>query len=221
MATFQNAVDTAKKVYLNDESSRVYTDARMFEVAKEAFRNLKSELGLADDQVFREIQAITYTAGGTTLTFTSLIKPVFLEERDANSTNVSDYKPIMEQMWELGRDRDATADLRYWAWREQSIQVLPATTNRTVRGYFDKSLADPAAIGDPISITFAEEYLAPRIAALASAFIGNNPERASACDTLAKQALDRILGRSAKSQQSLVVKRKPYRGRRPIFIHSR
>lgn len=221
MATFQEAVDTARAVYLNDENARVYTDARMFKVAKEAYRNLKSELGLQDDQVFREIEAVAYTANVGLLTFTALVKPVFIEERDANSNNVADYKPIMEQMWELGRDKDLSTDLRYWSWRENTVKVLPATTNRTVRGYFDKSLADPAAIGDTISITFGEEYLAPRIGSLASAFIGNNPERASACDTLAKQALERILGRSAKSQQSLVVKRKPYRGRRPIFIHSR
>lgn len=221
MATFNDVVDTARKVYLNDENARVYTNTRMFEIAKEAFRNLKSELGLQDDQVFREIQAVTYNASDLVLTFTSLVKPVFLEERDFNSSNVADYQPIMEQMWELGRDKDITENLRYWAWRENEVKVLPASTKRTVRGYFDKSLADPAVIGDTISITFGEEYLAPRVASLASAFIGNNPERATACDTLAKQALERILGRSAKSQQSLVVKRKPYRGRRPVFIHSR
>lgn len=218
MSTFQDVANHARNVYLNDASSGIYTDARMLYWLKAAQAELIDHLGIVNDQIFREITAVSYTANAATLTVSGLGRPVYLEERPATSTSVTDYRRIDERMWELGEE--STENLRYWSWREEAISVLPATTNRTVRAYYDKTITLPAAMGDSITSESWFDYLAAQASYLASAFGGNNPTRAAMCKQEAEGHLDQIQRLSVKKMQSTPVKRRPYRGRRPFVINT-
>lgn len=218
MSTFQDVATHARNTYLNDSSSAIYTDARMLYWLKAAQAELLDHLGIVNDQVFREITAVAYTANASTLTVSGLERPVYLEERPATSTSVTDYMRVDERMWELGEE--LSENLRFWSWREGIITVLPATTNRTVRVYHDKTIALPTAIGDSITSESWFDYLAAQASYLASYFGGNNPSRALQCKQEAEGHLDQIQRLSVKKLQSLPVKRRPYRGRRPYVINT-
>lgn len=218
MSTFQDVADHARNVYLNDASATIYNNTRMFFWLKAAQAELLDHLGIVNDQIFREITAVNYIANAATLAVSGLDKPVFLEERPSTSTSTTDYRPVEERMWELG---DLISEnLKYWAWREGGIAVLPASTDRTVRVYYDKIISLPAAIGDPITSESWFDYLAAQASYLASMFGGNNPSRAAQCKLEAEGHLDQIQRLSVKKLQSLPVKRRPYRGRRPYVTNS-
>lgn len=218
MSTFQDVADHARNVYLNDASSSIYTDARMLYWLKAAQAELLDHLGIVNDQIFREITAVAYTANAATLTVSGLERPVYLEERPSTSTSITDYRRVDERMWELGEE--STENLRFWSWREGIITVLPATTDRTVRVYYDKTIALPTLIGNSITSEAWFDYLAAQASYLASMFGGNNPSRAAQCKQEAEGHLDQIQRLSVKKLQSIPVKRRPYRGRRPFVINT-
>lgn len=217
MATVQTAIDLARNVYLNDSGAAVYTNTRMLEWMKVAYSDLRNALQIVNDQVYREITAVSYTANAATLTVSGLDKPVYLEERPSTSTSVTDYRRVDERMWELGEE--ATENLRYWSWREGVISVLPATTDRTVRVYYDKTLTDFSAVGDTVPSDGWVPYLAAKASEYASFALGN-PSRGSFCNAKAQEILDDLQRLSVKKLQSLPVKRRPYRGRRPFVINT-
>lgn len=217
MATVQTAIDLARNVYLNDAGAAIYTNTRMLEWMKLAYMDLKNALQIVNDQVFREITAVAYTANSATLTVSGLDKPVYLEERPSTSTSATDYRRIDERMWELGEE--ASENLRYWSWREGTINVLPATTDRTVRAYYDKTITDFSAVGDTIPSDRWVPYLAAKASEYAAMALGN-PTRSNFCAAKAEMALDDIERLSVKKLQSLPVKRRPYRGRRPFVINT-
>ena len=101
--------------------------------------------------------------------------------------------------------------LIYWAWTDQTIQFLGATTNRDVRlNYIGAVLAPITASSTPITLFNAKSFLAYRTAALLSEFVGENKTRADELNSFAGAALDRFLGINTKGRQSIATRRRPF-----------
>ncbi len=124
---------------------------------------------------------------------------------------LKDYLPRVERQ----------ANLRYWAWINETVQFLGALEDRTVHLYYIKSLSTPMTLGDPLGIYLSEAFLGPRTAALALNSI-RDFSSASAKDKIAEQALDRLVRTAGKGQQSLPVRRRPFsysmRNRRRLVL---
>lgn len=104
-----------------------------------------------------------------------------------------------------------SAQLQYWAWIGEKIQLLGATNTINVKIEYIQSVFFPITNENtPINMINSKSFLKYRTAGLCAEFIGENPTRASDLNTMAQLALDRTLGISAKGRQSIAIRRKPF-----------
>src|SRR5438128_3118184 len=138
MSTARSALDSAR-VYLNDVNSQIWTNTVLIPYLKEAHKDLLLVLWLNGIPVLREKSAIiNVNANVITLTLPSdLLEPIWLKERAQSSSD--DWIPVTETEFEPDLNKDTT--LRYWAWREEAINFIGATTNREVLLRYWKSIA--------------------------------------------------------------------------------
>ncbi len=217
MATAQEAIDSAR-VYLNDVNAQMWTDAKLFPRLKEAYRDLLIELWLQGIPVIREKTSvpITVNIGATTLTLPAdLLEPIKLKERPFGSSET--FVPMEEKDFEP--DFIASDTLRYWAWREEGIDLVGATTKREVLLFYWKTLTIPTVVGSTLGFIYAEIYLGPKTAAYAAGSVGN-PTLAQEANALAESKLNKIIRANIKGQQSLPTRRIPYRRSRRTRVFS-
>jgi len=209
------ALDSAR-TYLNDVQKQMWKDEVLLPHLKEAYRDLLQVLWLNGIPVIRERtdNPIVITAGVLTVPLpTDLIEPIWLKERAAGSSEA--WLDMVETDFEPDRLKDIM--LRYWAWREEQIQLLGATTNREISLRYWKLLAEPVLTTDPLRFIFAEVFLGPQTAGYAAGSVGNTTlagELLYAGDKnvgIAGSKLDRIIRSNIKGQQNLPARRIPYR----------
>lgn len=215
MATATVAMDSAR-VYLNDTQKQIWTDAVLLPYLKEAHKDLLLVLWLNGIPVVKEKSAsINVTAiSGVTLTLPSdILEPIELKERAQGSSE--NWIPMTELDWEPNETQAST--LRYWCWREEVINFIGATTNRSVLLRYWKSLATIVDASSALGFIMSEAFLGPQTAGYACGSVGNT--------TLAEELLwvqgqhvgiagaklDMILKANVKGQQSLPARRIPYR----------
>lgn len=139
-----------------------------------------------------------------------------LQERDNGQTS-EDWQD-MQRCEFLPGFTVQTTSLVYWAYQNQTLQFIGATSDRQLRMNYiaDKlpKIVDPA---DPINLINAQSFLNYRVAALCSEFIGENPTRAETLNQSAQASLDRFLQIGIKDKQVYPARRRPflagYRGR--------
>ena len=102
--------------------------------------------------------------------------------------------------------------LVFWAWEQQKIKTLGATTARDLKLDYIASLF-PTSYDQTTSISIinTKSFLAYRTAALCAEFIGENPTRAQSLNQDAVLAMDRALAIPTKGRQSIAVRRRPFR----------
>lgn len=103
--------------------------------------------------------------------------------------------------------------LVYWAWENQIIKFVGATTDRELKIKYVASRipkATQVAGTDVIRIINAQSFLQYRTAALCANFIGENPSRAQALDADAQMAYDRFMIANIKGGQATPVRRRPF-----------
>jgi hypothetical protein len=101
-----------------------------------------------------------------------------------------------------------------WAWMEQEIRVPSAVTAIDLKIDYIRSLFAEIVIGGinaQNTILNSDTFLYFRIAGLSAEFIGENPTRAASCNANAEGAISRSLGISVKGQQSIQIRRRPFR----------
>lgn len=207
---------TQARALLNDTGAVVFTDAILLPFVKKAYSELQRELRVNGVQVNQEISgAIAVNAGVVTLaTPADFLYPVRLEERAAGQTLETDWR----NMRELPEETDgvqATTTLGIWAFRENNVVFRPggATQNREVRMHYTKSLIVIVDGTTTISIIDALDFLASRMAAIAAASVAYNVDIAQALQVDAEKMKDDILSEAVLKQQSMGVRRKPFRRR--------
>lgn len=218
MANASEALNSAR-TYLNDVGASLWTDAILLPYLKEAFRDLLIDLYLNGIPVIREKSSspITVAIGALTLTLPSdFLEPIKLKERLSGSSET--YIDMVEKAFEP--DTDQTDNLRFWAYREEAINFVGATTARQILLFYWKTLTIPTAENSLLGFIYAEIYLGPKTAAYAAASVGNITLAKEVSD-IAEMKLDKVMRANIKGQQSLPVRRIPYRrgrGRR-VFSH--
>lgn len=214
MALASVALDSAR-TYLNDTGAQIWTNTVLLPYLKEAHKDLLLVLWLNGIPVIREKSAsINVTAGALTLTLPSdFIEPIWLKERAQGSSD--DWIPMAERDFEPDIRQDTT--LKYWAYREEAINFVGATTNRSVLLQYWKSIADIVDATSPLGFIFAELFIGPQTAAYAANSVGNTTLAGELAYTngvnvgVAGARLDMIIRANVKGMQNLPARRVPYR----------
>jgi len=204
------------RTYLNDVGSQIWTDAILLPYLKEAHKDLLLVLWLNGIPVVREKSAvITVTALALTLTLPAdLLEPIWLKERAVGETNAN-WVPMTETEFEPDKLQDTT--LKYWAWREEAINFVGATTDREVSLRYWKSIADIVTASSSLGFLLSEGFLGPQTAGYAAGSIGNVSLAEEllwvngASVGIAGARLDMIVRANVKGSQNLPARRIPYR----------
>lgn len=213
--TAQDALDSAR-TYLNDAGASIWTNTILLPYLKEAYRDLLISLYLNSIPVVREKTSAPISVNAGTLTLTlpaDLLEPIKLKERLFGSSE--SYIPMSEKDFEP--DVEQTESLRFWAWREEAINFVGATTKRDVLLFYWKTLTLPTAGTSTLGFLYSEIYLGPRTAGYAAGSVGNPTLAKEAFDT-SEIKLDKIIRANVKGQQALPTRRIPYRRGRRVRI---
>jgi len=147
-------------------------------------------------------------SGGPALP-TDLIEIQSLNERLTGTTD--DYTQMVRVEF-LPLTVIKTESLIYWAWINQIIEFIGATTSRQVKvQYVKKSVAVVTTSSDTLTILNSKTFLSYRTAALCARYIGENPTRSDELNTFAEGAITRFVSISTKGRQSIFTRRRPFR----------
>ena len=206
MALASEALDSAR-TYLNDQGKQIWSDALLIPFLKEAYKDLLLALKLNEIPVIMEKSAaITVNIGATTLTLPAdIVEPVKLKERLFGSSE--SFINMSEKAWEPDITQSST--LRYWAWREEVLELVGATTKREVLLFYIKTLTAPTLASSSLGFINAETYLGPKTAVYAASSLGNST-LAGEANRIAEDKLEIIIRYNVKNKQGLPVRRLPY-----------
>ncbi len=222
---------TLARALVNDTSGAVFTDTLLMPLLNSAYRGLQRELAENGVSVLMEQQDIELDLVGTTgVTNTEIsdvsspqlptdcLMPHVLWERA--TANTGDVFVPMEKFTSGGSmlNLQPSCYMRLWEWREDKINLIGATQSITVRVRYEKVLATLVLGTDPVQIRSATDALGYATAALAARSRG---ARALAVDLLgaAQTAIENLINRYVRPEQTTGRRRKPYGHRRgTVFL---
>jgi hypothetical protein len=217
---------TLARALVNDTSGAVFTDTLLMPLLNSAYRGLQRELAENGVSVLMEQQDIELDLVGTTgvtnteisdvsspqLPTDCLMPHVLWERATANTADV--FVP-MEKFTGGGSmlNLQPSCYMRLWEWREDKINLIGATQSITVRVRYEKVLATLVLGTDPVQIRSSTDALGYATAALAARSRG---ARALAVDLLgaAQTAIENLINRYVRPEQTTGRRRKPYGYRR-------
>jgi len=214
------------RALINDAAGSVFNDATLMPLLNSAYRALQRELAEAGVSVLvSQVDLdLPLTSGLTTTEFsdtstpqlpTDLVVPHQLWEQQSGS---SDLFVPMEKIVSGLPNLQPGSFLRMWEWREDTIQLLGATSEVTVRLRYEKVLPQLVLGTDPILIRASNDALAYATAAVAARARG---ARALAADmqSTALGAIEKLIERYIRPEQFKARRRKPYSfHRRVIYL---
>jgi len=216
--TFATPLSEARAL-LNDVTGAIYQDAPMITLGNKVYKELQTKLsanGISTNKELStviDVPALTLKLSDGALLPTDLLYPIHLEERDDGSTSLEDFIDMDEREWEP--DLVKTEILRYWTWREEEIKFVGSTVAREVRIKYVKSLGSITATTSPLAILNSEQWLAQRLAAVASLVLGSNSSRAQALNDDLVTIWDDLRATLVKRRQAIPVRRRRTRYRVP------
>ena len=223
-ATVSDVLLTAQ-TYLNDFSQRMWQKSLLIQFLKEAHRELQLELQINGIPVIKKKAAVITVPAVNLSTWTGelnlptqpndIIEPIECWERRTGDTNENNWDLMIQKSWVP--EQQPIEDLVYWNWVGEVIKFLGATTSNDVKLYYNGGIPIPVSDDDVMGFINAESYIAPRLAALAAQSIGAQ-QTYQRLSMIAKERLEQILQYNVLAEQSLVVRRKPYRHSRPFVI---
>jgi len=224
--TLQEAVDEARGVYLNDDAAQRYTDSRMLTVIQSVLDTILLKLVESNVPYTKTtLGPFNLLAADTTIEIFSqdnTVPIVPIRAREAPLGQVT-FSPMIEQDW-IDRNLALTPGTyrTFWRWGLapgsatdipiMKFQCPPGTVTSTI--YIDCRMATPdtsvTALATSIKLPGLKNYFAARLAAVASAFIGNNPTRAQECNAIAEDILKSYMNINVKKNQSLPKRRRAF-----------
>ncbi|MGB8801793.1 MAG: hypothetical protein WCC97_13995 [Candidatus Acidiferrales bacterium] len=219
---------TLARALVNDTSGAVFTDTLLMPLLNSAYRGLQRELAENGVSVLMEQQDVELDQNvltGVTNTEisdvsspqlpTDCLMPHVLWERA--TANTGDVFVPMEKFTSGGGmlNLQPSCYLRLWEWREDKINLIGATQSITVRVRYEKVLPTLTLGTDPVQIRSATDALGYATAALAARSRG---ARALAVDLLgaAQTAIENLINRYIRPEQTAGRRRKPYGYRRGV-----
>jgi hypothetical protein len=108
-----------------------------------------------------------------------------------------------------------TSSFGLFSWNNNRIEFLPANANNDIKiDYIQQLFPDAGATVDEntqINVVNCQTFLEYRTASLCAEFIERNKLSSDALNAYASLALDRATGISAKSKQTIMTRRRPFR----------
>jgi hypothetical protein len=212
------------RALINDAAGSVFNDATLMPLLNSAYRALQRELAEAGVSVLVSLVDLDLPlTNGLTVTElsdtsspqlpTDLLVPHQLLEQQANSTDL--FVPLEKIVGGLPNLQPG-AFLRMWEWREDTIQLLGATNEVTLRVRYEKVLPQLVLGTDPILIRASNDALAYATAAVAARARG---ARVLATDmqSAAMEATQKLIERYIRPEQFKARRRKPYGFHRRII----
>ena len=173
MAPLSTALSSARS-FLNDVQGITWSDPVLVPKAQEAFRELILELNLYENQLINfQSSPITVNAAPSPYTGpfvmpgtpANMVQPITLLEANLPDT-FDDYEEMDKLTFMPTQTPDA--DLEVWAWMQNQIFIVGATQQKKVIIRYQGVLATPVRLTDDMGLTFAELYVGPRIAEIAT-----------------------------------------------------
>ncbi len=198
---------SVRSAYLNDPNAGEATDDRLLPHLKEAYKFLQSELEANGVPCKNEevIETILANKNEYYPLPDDLVVPNTMFERTPGSSE--EFRPMTYRM-NLPQVTP-TPYLQYWTYRLDRIYLVPATQNREIKLYYQKSFPAVETVDDSL-YGKAEQFLALKTAALYNFFVRQQPTAAKVCNDLADRELEDIISSQVKSTQSQVIRRKGY-----------
>lgn len=218
--TSGDVMDSAAAL-LNDVSKSLFTYTVQMPYLKIANDELEAELLQYNATIEDMMTNINVAANALTLTLPAdFFMPIKLRERDQTSTNDDDFFDMYEK--DLEPLLSKTASLNYWSFRNNAINFIGATTNRTVKLAYKRTLVVISNVNgtEVEEVTKAKNFLAFRTAALCAEFIGgrNGKDRALSLNGQAIVAITSLTNIFVKNSQGRRARRKPFRVRMGPYI---
>lgn len=189
------------RVYLNDVNIQLWSDEVLLPMMKVAHLELQQKLKSRASPVMKAWAGLQVNAYDAYLLDQppDLTSPIKIWERPFGATG--DFAPMTETDV-LPFLYPQTPNLIWWMWIENLINFVGATVITEIVLLYWKRLPIPTLPTDPIGIIDGEQYLGPRIAAIAAASVGEEAT-SSACAALAEAQLQIVLSgnRSRAGQQ--------------------
>ncbi len=177
MAQAAQAVKFAR-AYLNDINGTTWTDPVLMSFLQIAHSELVQRLELNRTGVMKvQSPIITVPRGSVTLGYSqpsNIINPISMMEGQVGD-DPDNFEDMVKVTFIPFIDQDT--ELTYWAWIGQNITFLGSTQDRDVILRYDGALQVPQRLTDQLGCIFAENYIGPRIVALAFTAIGKDNQR--------------------------------------------
>jgi hypothetical protein len=219
---------TLARALVNDTSGAVFADTLLMPLLNSAYRGLQRELAengvsvLIEQQDLELDQNVSTGVTNTEISDVSspqlptdcLLPHVLWERATANTGDV--FVP-MEKFTSGGGmlNLQPSTYLRLWEWREDKINLIGAMQSITVRVRYERVLPSLTLGTDPVQIRSATDALGYATAALAARSRG---ARALAVDLrgAAQTAIENLINRYIRAEQTTGRRRKPYGYRRGV-----
>lgn len=185
--------DTAR-MFLNDHglNTQLWDDPALMPMMYQAHLELQAKLKSRASPVMKGFAYIIVPAFVTilgALTPNDLTSPIKLWEAPLGS--VDGYMPMTEaNVAPINAKQDN--HLIYWMWSQDQIYFVGSTLTSQIVIYYWRRIPVPTTSNDVIGIIDGEQYLAPRIAALAAGSVGEEAT-ASIATALAESQLQIVL----------------------------
>ncbi len=195
------ALDTARTL-LNDDAGSIFTDAVLMPKLQEAFRQMEAALRINAQSIMIRSVVNTVNAATATLSISDINEPIKLWEKATAATDdlytpMTEYDPLPNDV--------AAATLRYWQWDGTNINFIAASTNRSVKTRYWRTLTEPTVAGSSLILINAEYYLGPMTAAIMAGTLGEEDQMttlAALAVTTMKSVIDANSGRAAPPDSS-------------------
>jgi len=204
----QDIMDGARNVYLNDIAATLYTNTRLLPYVKMASDFMETNLEENNISCKNETEVgIKVVAGADELLPlpADFVWPIALKERGWGSSDL--YSDMNQRPWEP--EISPSDRLIYWTWRTDKIKLLPATTDREVKLYYQCSFPIINVANDAV-YGYAKQYLIAKTAAMAYLFISQNTTAAEIANKQAEKNMDQLVNIQAKKSQATPTRRRPY-----------
>ena len=205
------------RVLLNDQGAKLYRNSVILPILRKAYRELQQNLADNGVSVSREQSAnIAIPAASVTIEFgtapppelpSTLLYPISLQEKISGEDD-KNFIPMTERTWLESQDMEER--LRFWSWRDDTIQLIGSTVATVVRIRFWGSLTAIVDDTTNVPILDSETFLAARTAAIAAFVIGGSSEKADPLQSDADVALDLLLSRAVKNRQNQPTRRRRF-----------
>lgn len=217
---------------MNDQDRAVYDDDTVLPYFNMALMELKETFELNNIPVTNETSSIINCPAGTE-EIGFFVATTTQPTPDPDTPYLPSDLIDIRQVWESWENQDNWSPMTrkeflphylqtgvlisqflIWAWINQKIKVIPANTDIDIKLDYVRdifSTIDDTNLGTDLGVVNIDSFMQYKTAALCSLYIGENPERAESLNMQAIDALQRSLGISVKSAQSITTRRRPFR----------